>query len=756
MLVCHYLHKPMGWGALGGFESALVDNGGPYRSRLETIATLLAAGAVVCILGAMVSGTLVAAVLVTALVCFAATFARVASERIASTSVIILVLYFAGFGRESHSFDDASLAAAQFVLGGLWAALLTLLLWPVDPFRPAREAVAACYLVLAKFTRERFPDELIQPRSTSGAGGSSAAGGGRASVLVAETPVLAERKEQTSEFQREMRLKMEKARQAVGTAPARANARTVRARNLTVLLETSDMLFAITMRWLELAEDEHDPGSEATRRARATVHEAAQWLSGAEQAIADGLRNRPSDRAASYLPWGSQSLAHIQPRLNRLQLPYAEGSALAHLERDQQEALEDVQIAFESVRSMWTGLEQRIGQQTPKAAARWEMLTRGLASAHDEDAGVEDVDADVDAERNTGGNAAETSSQRAKWSQFAGRFTDALRANWTFESVMMRHALRMGVVGAVDILLMRLTHVRHGTWLAMTSIIVLQPSGSGTVRKGIQRTGGTIAGGLLAAVLATAIHSQAGLLAVITVSAVLTLATYAVNYFWYSFFLTPTFVLMSMPYFRDWGYAAVRMLNTTLGALVAILAMHVLWPERERLELGRLLGRGAKASAGYLRAMVRFWGFSPVGTQTLEQYLMAPARRLSGLAINDAEESLDRMMRDPTFGRKSAQADIQAEALTFVTYLRRLMRVATALTTVGSGQEGTIRRARAVTARLEAVAAALEGKGSMDAAPAGLEAETGSSVEDQHMRRLERQVGVLERAAAELLGKAEG
>jgi len=68
MLVCHLLGRPMGWAALGGFEAILVDNGGPYRSRLETMATLLTGGAIVCVVGAMVSGTLWAAIAVTALV----------------------------------------------------------------------------------------------------------------------------------------------------------------------------------------------------------------------------------------------------------------------------------------------------------------------------------------------------------------------------------------------------------------------------------------------------------------------------------------------------------------------------------------------------------------------------------------------------------------------------------------------------------------------------------------------------------------
>jgi len=704
MIVCNRLGLPMGWAALGGFEAVLVDNGGPYRSRLETMATLLAGGSLVCVIGAMVGGSLWLAVIVTAAVCFLATFARVASERIASTSVIILVLYFAGFGGTDHSFAHACAAALEFVLGGVWAAALSLVLWPVDPFRPARREVAECYTVLAEFSGKMLVEEW------SGDANEGAAAEERRISL-----------EHTGHFQRAMRLQMEKARHAVGRVPARMTARTVRARNLTVLLETADMLFAITMRWRELAEVADDPASFAA------VREAARWLSGAEWAISRGLRQRPGDGAASYTPEGSHSMEHVQPRLKRPRWPFAKGTTRAHLATDERDALENVQIAFEAVRAVWSGVELRVGG----AAARWEMIAQ-------------------DSEEPA------VPSEKDRATQY--RWVDALRANLTFDSVMMRHALRMAVVGGVDILLMRLTHVRHGSWLAMTSIIVLQPYGSGTLRRGMQRVGGTIAGGVLAAVLATAIHGQAGLIAVLAVVSALTLATYAVNYAWYCFFLTPTFGLMSMPYFRDWSFAGVRMLNTVLGAAVAVLAMRLLWPEREQLELGRLLGRGAKADAAYLRAMLKFWQIEPAGRRLAERQMIAPARRLSGLAINDAEESLDRMMLEPGFGRKSTSGDIQAEALTFVTYLRRLMRVATTLTIVGSGGERTAARVAAIVDRMEAMGSALMGEGAAAVAassPAEIEA-AGSTVEEQQMRRMERQVGVLERAAAELLGKAAG
>src|SRR5580698_402217 len=127
-LVCHMLGQPIGWAALGGFEAILVDNGGPYWSRLLTMGTLMLGGAAACITGALAETPLAVALLVTAAFCFATTFARVIAQPIASTSVILLVIYFAGFGGASHTLHGALIEALQFVLGGAWAALLSLIL----------------------------------------------------------------------------------------------------------------------------------------------------------------------------------------------------------------------------------------------------------------------------------------------------------------------------------------------------------------------------------------------------------------------------------------------------------------------------------------------------------------------------------------------------------------------------------------------------------------------------------------------------
>jgi uncharacterized membrane protein YccC len=298
------------------------------------------------------------------------------------------------------------------------------------------------------------------------------------------------------ELQRSMRLQMEAARTALGTTGARTTARTVRARSLSVLLETADMLFAQTIRWTELAESVRDAVSHQA------LAEALRWLSGAARAVAEGLQQRPQDGGASFAPEGSHSLEHVSVRGRRAAAgrEAAEGSLLSHLGAEEQNTLQNIEIAFESVRAVWSGVEFRRG------AERWTAMTS----------------------RDSG-----ETGQIVSWLSAP---LDAVRANWTWESVMMRHALRMAVVAGVDVVLIQTLHVPHGFWLAMTSIIVLQPYGSGTLRRGVQRVGGTIAGGVLAALLAASVHSEGGIIAVITVTSVLTLATYAVDYGWYCFF----------------------------------------------------------------------------------------------------------------------------------------------------------------------------------------------------------------------------
>ncbi|MDP9039898.1 MAG: FUSC family protein [Acidobacteriota bacterium] len=706
MLACQLLGKPMGWAALGGFEAVLVDNGGPYRSRLQTVAAVLLGGAACGLVGSLIPSAgsaapgLAIAVAVTAAVCFAVTFARVASQTIASTSVIILVLYFAGFGSSGRTLHQAAGNVLAYVLGGVWAAGVSFVFWPVDPFRPARLAIAEAYELLGAFS----------------------------ATLHTATPAVRDQDQaRATGFKRQLRSKLESARAALAATPARMPARTVRARNLSVLLETADMLFATTVRAGELAAGRL-AGDAAER-----LEELARWLCGAERAIGAGLRERPADGGSSYGPEGSHRLEQITRRTQAVEHRrpdgYGDTEVLRRLAADERDSLQNVEIAFEAVRAVWSGVDSGAGR-------RPSMLP---------------------AER--------LATEKASW-------RDAVVQNWTLDSVMMRHALRMSVVGAADVLLMRTVHVTHGFWLAMTSIIVLQPYSSGTLRKSLQRVGGTVGGGVLAALLVAVIHSYAGMVVVITACSVLTLATYAVDYGWYSFFLTPTFVLMSLPYLRDWQYAGVRMVTTLLGAATALVAMRLLWPQSLRVELGGLLARLARAGEAYLRAALAFWETPPDERPAAERQILASARRACGLSSQDAEEALDRAMLERlpvAFSRGRRPSAVNESALTFTTYMRRFTQCLTVLAAEASPDARTIRRVGTLAVRLETIARNLSGvRTPGDAGEArkpsrdqdGNDAEIGrggpaASLPEQMLQRMERQAGVLERAAKAMTADAQ-
>lgn len=680
MLVCHAFNLPAAGAALGAFDSLLVDNGGPYRTRLATMLTTLLGGSVALILGAILPKELAIVVPVTMAVCFVTIFARVIAQPMASSSVLIVVLYFAGLGGAQHTLRGALFTVALVLAGGAWAMLLSLFFWPLDPFRPARLAVSATYLSLANLSAElaaHVNDEVFD------------------SAIHA-----------AHEGRRRHRLRVEEARLALSATSARAPSRTNRARNLTVLLETSDMLLARTIRLTELTEVAQGAQRAASR---AQIVALATWLSGAERAVAEALEQRPPDEASSFARDGSQRLQFLTRRREQWNAEPADETdlLLRHIATESGDALLEIEVIFDAVRSLWTGAE---APQT-----------------------VTDIPD----------------------SPATPRWLESLRANWTLDSVMLRHALRIMVVGVVDVVVMRLIHINHGFWLPMTSIILMQPYSAGTQRKSLQRVTGTILGGILAAVLAAAVPDQLALTFVITALSVLTLATFTVDYALYCLFLTPTFVLLSLPHPHDWQYAGIRVGLTLVGAAIAVSAMRLLWPQRAEAELSHLLLRAVATDAAYLRATLRFWQTPRTARRTAERSILAPARRACGLASNDAEEAVDRVMQEPHLrtpfrsAAPTAESALIEQSLTFATYLRRLTQSITTLALLGEESQQLTPRLEAVANRLDLVAVNQPGSLSRPqfSQPQPSQKAAPSPIIEEQLQRIERQASVLERAA---------
>ena len=143
------------WMSIGGFNGALSDRGGSYRSRAWTMAALLPTSAVAALLGTLVSGHFGFALIATFAVGFLSSVLRVWGNTGISVGLASLTVYIVALAIPAADPGIEALVRAGYVmLGGAWAMGLALILWPLRPYRPARLAISACYRALADYVSQ--------------------------------------------------------------------------------------------------------------------------------------------------------------------------------------------------------------------------------------------------------------------------------------------------------------------------------------------------------------------------------------------------------------------------------------------------------------------------------------------------------------------------------------------------------------------------------------------------------------------------
>jgi uncharacterized membrane protein YccC len=210
-----------------------------------------------------------------------------------------------------------------------------------------------------------------------------------------------------------------------------------------------------------------------------------------------------------------------------------------------------------------------------------------------------------------------------------------LARDLTWSSAVLRHALRVAAASAAAVAITSGMHIERGYWLTLSVIVILQPYTSSTFQKGLQRVGGTIGGGLLAAALLALVHAKWEMVALIFIGAAVTVALLPINYTLYSLFLTPTFILLAEVNATDWHLVWLRVGNTAAGAALAYAAAWLLWPASERGLVRDELAAALRALADYTRC---------VGE--CDDRIVAVSRRAFHVALENAEASLQRLIGD--------------------------------------------------------------------------------------------------------------
>jgi len=605
----------LAWASLGGLMAIAADSGGAYRTRLSSLIICILGGGSGILLGSLVAGHLVWALPAVLFFCFLWNYLAVLGEAFASAHIVVQVLFFATLGQPVSSPDAIFHRAALVLAGNLWAVLLALFFWPLDAYRPVRIALSACYEEIAAFL---------------GAMGDMSGNPG-------QTP--AEWHELSLYHPARIRRAIEEGWRALAAVHSLHSTESGQGQQSVVLLELADLL---VLRSVALAEHLEfiATGGDASCRDRGLT--GIDQLSSASQWIASLLQRRRG-----------QTQAMVAERLRQMeQLPGFLSGCLA-----QGPDISRFLLA------QFTEFAALFGTAVESAA----LLRLGKSSGR---APARSLAASVSHFGYVYGRISELRQSFALQT-----ILDQLAANFNFRSLTLRHALRVSLVCGIDIVISSWLRIGHGSWLLLTSLLVLQPHISGTLRRGVQRIGGTVAGAVLAALLAVSLHAPMTIASVIFLLAVLSMAVRPVSYTAFAFFITPTIILDLLPYPGDWQLALVRVAVTIAGSAIAVVAMLIFFPVYERERSPAFVRASLEANRRYLKLLAESWSAGPAARSRRP---LANARRAAGLAHCDTEESLERMVAETWTSRQAFSHFAQA----FLAYLRRFGQSVTTLSTL--------------------------------------------------------------------------
>jgi uncharacterized membrane protein YccC len=666
LLVDHALGLGGGtWMSLGGLHGALVDRGGSYRARAILLSAVAVVSAIAVFLGSVMGAHPVLAIGTTFLFATACGLMRVWPDVGPSFGVTTLVTYSIALAAPTPTLGAAAMRALFIAIGALWAMLITIVVWPLRPYRPVRLALATCYREIAGFL-----DHATETRESHGAADVWAFRADRVAIRTA----------------------LEAASKVLATTRRSGLEQTRRGERLLMLHELADQTYVHVLVVADMLEEARASVPPVVREAVA----ASTWR--AASALRDIATRIESERDLPRVAvdWNGDALraTSLSPEIS---------SAAADANR--------LQLA--------TLLDQ---------IADYATVAAGLAATLNSGRPVPDLDDRLEL-------AAEPRGDFARLS-----FAALLRP----DSVVLHHALRVGVVTTFAAAATTLLHLNHGYWATITAVVILQPYTSTTLQKALQRVLGTILGAGFAALISFAFGGTPIIFAAVFIFTVLCVTLLPLNYGAYTVFGTPAFVLLAESSAGNWHLTGVRVINTFIGGGLALLGARFLWPVDEWNRLPEYVASAIRDNAELIRraaAVARTGGMRAVAS-------LGNVRRSIALDATNAEDAFQRLLGD--YRGPSEQLE---PIMACLVYTRRLAAGIAGLALIGvpDGGADVERFVNTVAPALDDVADAIAaGRAPAplpDVIPPSGAGGVALSPMEARMRRIRRQLTLLHDAA---------
>ncbi|MEO6820366.1 MAG: FUSC family membrane protein [Ginsengibacter sp.] len=228
------------------------------------------------------------------------------------------------------------------------------------------------------------------------------------------------------------------------------------------------------------------------------------------------------------------------------------------------------------------------------------------------------------------------SHQKVSW--------DIFKNNFTFQSSVFRHSLRMMITcGAGFAFAKLISQGHHSYWILMTIIIILKPGYSLTKQKNWDRLIGTLAGGIIGLLILAFVKNENVLFAFIVFFMIGTYTMKNGNYVIMVILLTPYVLILF--HFLGLGalnVASERLSDTAVASLLAFLSSYFLFPQWESKNLTNHMTNMLRANVNYLQKLKDL--FLGKEFSTLEYSLI---RKELFVSTANLSAALQRMLSEP-------------------------------------------------------------------------------------------------------------